>query len=190
MRKVVSIIAVLALASVAQATITHSVSSAPTVGLAGYTTYTVTMTTDVGVITGMDSSVDGPAINHVNPAGFPTGYMNYNAFFGAVDVSQDSQFLFMTGTADGQVASGRELEGPTQLSCAFAFMGGAGSSLAGPSLEMLQVCMPDAAGPATASGLMLIDGVEEQFAPFEIPEPASLALLGMGGLGVLLRRKR
>ena len=189
MKKIVSIIAVLALASVAQATITHSISSAPTVGLAGHTTYTVTMTTDVGVITGMDSSVDGPAINHVNPAGFPTGYMNYNAFFGAVDVSQDSQFLFMTGTADGQVASGRELEGPTLLSCAFAFMGGVGSSLAGPSLEMLQVCMPDDVA-STASGLMLIDGQEVDFNPFVIPEPASLALLGMGGLGVLLRRKR
>ena len=186
MKKIVSIIAVLAFATAAQAAVTTTVTSAPTVGLAGYTTYTVNFTTDVGVLTAVEADITGP-LNQRNPFGMPSIWMDSNGAMAAAgfDVSQDSQMLFLS--SDGPV--GLALESPTALHGAMAFL--AGSPYLVPSLDVVQVCVAD--GDSVVLGgftSVLVDGDAVEIPEMTIPEPASLALLGMGGFGVLLRRKR
>ena len=97
MRKITIFCAALLLsvASVANAAVMVTTESAATTGLAGFTTYTVTASSDVGAINGIDISFDG-AMNQVNPFTLATIFQDNNATFGGVgaDVSQDSQFLF------------------------------------------------------------------------------------------------
>src|SRR5262245_43404831 len=90
-----------ALAATSQAAIITSVSSSPTVGIAGMTTYSVTATAAAGEkIIGFDFVGGGGtygvtgAMNQINPAGQATVFNDNNGFFGFVgaDVSQDSQF--------------------------------------------------------------------------------------------------
>ncbi len=190
MKKIVSIIAVLAIATAAQAAVvfTHD-GGTPTVDLPGYTTYQVSITTDTGNITGFELTLtgNGDVLNQINPAGNASIFQDSNGFFGFVgaDVSQDTQFNFML--ADVTLVSSSESAG--SLTGIFALAGGTGSPLAAPSINVMQVCMPNGSY-GYLTGKVTV-GIEEVALtpPWPVPEPASLALLAVGGVSILARRK-
>ncbi len=187
MKKVVSIIAVLAIATAAQAAVvaTHDGGTA-TPGLSGFTTYEVTLTSDSGDLTGFEVEVNteaGSVLNHV--------FMGSSIFQDlniAIPVpAQDSQFNFLTSAITGDGAA--RAESATQLRAIFALAGGTGSPDAAAAINLLHITMPDG-DSAIFSGLVTVGVVEATFASITIPEPASLALLGMGGISMLIRRRR
>jgi hypothetical protein len=101
------------------AAITTTVTSAPTVGIAGYDTYTITATAAVGEkIIGFDFAggtygIAG-AMHQLNPAGNSTVFAdrNFDGFL-QIEVSQDSQFKVLTwhGTATNASESADLLKG-------------------------------------------------------------------------------
>lgn len=102
-----------------------STSSAPTVGIPGMTTYTLTAIAAAGEkVVGFDFvggtyGIYGP-LNQVNPFGLPTVFNDNNVLFlpAGKDVSQDTQFLVKS--TDG-IAINRS-ESANSLRAAFAFL--------------------------------------------------------------------
>jgi len=196
MRKaLVSIVALLAVAAMAQATLTVStpvLSSAPG-GDAGLETYALMVTTDTDVIAGFTAKITG-AVNQINPFGMPTILADNNAVILGTggDPLGDTQFPYMSA----DVATAPDLaESATGLEGSLAFLGGDASPLAGPTVTVAQVCVAD--GTSVSFGVTIVlyaggqqSGVEYIEGVIPIPEPATLALLAIGGVGVLIRRKR
>ncbi len=189
MKKVVSIIAVLAIATAAQAAVVGSYTSAPTAGLlTTHTTYEITLTADSGDLTGFEVSLTADAANQINPAGASI-FEDSNAFFvfvGALE-PQDTQFNLLLSEIS-HVSSSEGTSGVV-LAGAFALAGGTGSPDAAPAINIITLCMPNGSS-AVLSGKVTVGFDEVVFADLAIPEPASLALLGMGGISMLIRRKR
>ena len=85
-------------AASANAAVLITSTGTPTTDLPGYTTWTVSATSDSGSINGIDITFAG-AMNQVNPFGLATTFSNNNGAISGTGghVSQDSQFLFHSG---------------------------------------------------------------------------------------------
>lgn len=198
----VAAVVVLGCAATSQAGVLITRSDAPTVGLAGYTTVTLTATTDNGSqIHGFDFASQpsygffGP-MNQVNPAGVATVFDDFNFFFCFVcgQLTQDSQFKFNSSSVT--VPAGFASESNTKLRAIFA----SGVSL-GTSVPFVQLVIPEAASATVnyvgqiqtilGSGLPLDNNVSGSI-PVPIPEPASAALVGLvvAIIGGCCRRRR
>ena len=211
MKKVlVSVVAVLAIAAVAQATLTYSTTSAPTTPGGAFpppvpcTTYQLTLTEDNGMWpTGVTIDIgDGVTlVNQVNPMAAVTIFADNNFLITGLGgfLDQDSQFPYISvaGATQQVVPAGIPVESATQLFGNWALFGGtaAPNVVAGPSLLVAQVVIPTGASvPFSATVVEYDPGTNAWAATLNIsgviPEPATMALLTIGGLGVLLRRKR
>jgi hypothetical protein len=96
MKQIILAAACLLLASTARAEIIIEQIGIPIVGASG-TLWTITLgSTDPGeIIFGVDATFIGN-LHQVYPLGMETPFNNLNGFFGADDVSKDSQFLFQS----------------------------------------------------------------------------------------------
>jgi len=185
-----------ALAAVSHAA-SISISSAPTVGLAGMTTYTLTGTAAAGEkVVGFDFvggggayGITGP-LNQVNPFSLPTVFNDNNTLFvpAGKDVSQDSQFLVKS--TDGIAIT--PSESANALKGAFAFL--PANLPAGNSLAFVQL-VSDNPTAVHYNGTLTIrnQAGEDRLETFEgslIPEPATLGLLGLALVGFCGIRRR
>jgi hypothetical protein len=199
LRNILAVSMVLALAASTQAAIMTSLAIAPTVGVPGMNTYTLTAIAPAGEkIIGFDFvgggglfGFNGP-MNQINPVGQSTVFNDNNAFFPFVpaDTSADSQFKVKT--TEGIALNGAE--GANLLKGAFNYSAANVGALASNVWAFVQIATsnPEAVtfkGTLTVRNGQGVDRLE----PLEgaLPEPTTLALLCLGlagGLGVLRRR--
>ena len=218
MKKVlVSIVAMLAVVTAAHATLTYSVVGAPTTPGGAFPppvpcmTYQLTVTEDsgnwpIGISIAIGDPSPGPytLINQVNPMGQPTIYADNNPFITGMGgfIDQDSQFPYISaaGATQQVIPTAASSESSTLLYGDWAYFGGtlAPNVVAGPSMLVAQVVIPVGTQVPFSSTVVEYDPINFPNGPAAavinlsgiIPEPATLALLAIGGLGALLRRKR
>ena len=196
---------VLTLPAAAHAGVYETITSVPSVTDASYTVYTVTLNTDNGdYIVGWDGAItlnSGATLSQQNPFGNGTIFMDNNNLFqhdSSADLDLDSQYLFETSLKDAVdgVLVGSSSEDTTSLTAGFAMIAGRSNAHAGPVVPLAQVVLPTADGGAWASGTVVVRNAQDVPSPVQIafqvgvPEPATLALLSLGGLAMARRRRR
>ena len=180
-----AILAVLALAVTANAAITMNISAPEDLGN-GLCKYTISGTTDdAGYgINAVDATITGTLNQQVYPPFLPTSPLA-DDFAGAVDLSQDTHFLALAA----EVLQGRPAtESVGQLDGALAWT----AQPYPPSRDLIQVVVPCGSawdfrmevGAFSPTGGALTQSFEGS-----IPEPASLALMGLGAFGLIRRRR-
>lgn len=188
----------LSLVSVSQAQVYITYDASPTVGLAGYTTWTLKASTyDGRKIVGFDFASQpyygfgffGP-MNQVNPAGVPTIFQDANIFFWYVgaDVSQDSQFLFNTSAV--VVPAGFASESSRELRAVIY----SETSLGTTNVPFVQVVIPDDSVVSFHGTVTVSQRGDFYDVPvrgiWPIPEPATFSLVGMACIGLVGMRRR
>ncbi|MEQ9461728.1 MAG: PEP-CTERM sorting domain-containing protein [Phycisphaeraceae bacterium] len=180
MFKTVSALTVALAAASSASALSLEVTSAPTTGLAGYSTYTLTLVGD-GEFNAMNASFSGPLNQEVQ--GLSAQFQNDGllVFFPAL-AATDSFFTF-----DRPNLLVSATESDTSLEAVFAF----DSNRSAPfGLAQLVIADGDTVTATILGGVG--DGANDVI--FEgsvtevIPEPASAALLALGGLAALRRR--
>lgn len=168
------------------------VSSTPTDLGSGLTQYTFALSTesgDPGLIGGMDLTFTAANMNQVNPFTLPTIFQDNNTAFGGVPetVDEDSQFLF--DSSDLLLAPGVAAESGSLLTAAFALPAGS-AELPFAQRDIAQIVVPTGSAVAWSGRVTFANtGGQGQDVSGVIPEPSSLALLGLGSLLVARRRK-
>lgn len=179
----------LMIGSHASAVIVSSTSTDLGSGLTQYTFALSTESGDPGLIGGMDLTFTAANMNQVNPFTLPTIFQNNNAVFGSVPetVGEDSQFLFDSG--DLLLAPGVAAESGSLLTAAFALPDGS-AELPFAQRDIAQIVVPTGSAVAWSGRVTFANtGGQGQDVSGVIPEPSSLALLGLGSLLVARRRK-
>lgn len=167
----------------------------PTVGLSGYGTFTVSLvsTNPNEIIHGVDAQFVGP-MNHVNPLGMATPFNNLNGFFGAADVSQDSQFLFNSNNLSPPAL--RVVETDTLLAAAITNLPGATGG-DGTIVPLAQIAINYRGNLDTRLSIDLRDREGRSIGNPTIsgcvycgPEPTGVSLLSIGLIGLFSVRQR
>ena len=192
MRKIVLGVTALLLFLVgsAKASILVSTTSQATPGLAGYRTWTVTLSTDVDLLSTVDAKFNSAVMNQVNPFGvLATIFQDNNAAFPSVpaNVLQDSQFSFNSTTeALLVVPAPTTLESSTQLSSAFTgFTPFVSRAIAQIVIPTTEVATYDITGVTRDNTEYRLQGTISA-----VPEPSSIVLAGLGIVGLLFWRRR
>lgn len=181
--------AVLAPAALAPAAVSVNVTSAPTTDMPNFTTYTLQLVSDSGDIAAVDfgSSTFGffGPMNQVNPSGAETVFSDFNAFFG-VAVDQDSQFLVTSSDVIVVSNPAARSESASDLQAAFDLP----PADQVPTFDLAQIVVPND-GVVSYSGNVAAGGQDFLVSgALAIPEPGTLALLGLGGLAMATRRRQ
>lgn len=204
MKKISAVLVVLVLAGVASAGLDVGISSQQIVQVGGedYTVLTINATEDSGIgvnafrggfldaevsmnqVGAFDGAMDTPTMDNV-------GYLTPE------EAAIDTHFLFEGDDLITVVSPSEELDGTT-ISGDFAF-----PDFKGADVPLIQIALADAytdplwMDDEATTGLIEYDiytagpGLPETgFSGFIVPEPATMTLLAIGGLGALIRRKR
>ena len=176
MRTLVAAIAILAAVSVAGATTTISgVAKAP---MAGGTAWQVTLNSDVDW-TNARITIDLTAGSLIDPIGFNshiTGFNDLDTWVDAASPSDANTAVIVNTLEGGEVLDWSWYDSTTD---------GAQTWLAANI-----ILTDDAVGMAYLENYDVSAPGVAQLDSFPIPEPATLALLGFGAFGLLLRRRR
>ena len=194
-----AVLGVLLMAVSSRAAIMTSKASSPTVGLPGFSTWTLTAEAGAGEkIIGFDFSGGGGTygllgpMNQVNPVGQPTVFQDNNAFFPFVpaDVSADAQFRVLStkGIAINPSESANSLKAAFNYNA--ANIGDAAQSWTFVQVPISGLNMVNFRGTLTVSGTAG-NRLEEVAGFLGIPEPSTVALLSLGLVGAfgLIRRR-
>ncbi len=198
MRKICAVLIVLACTSLANASVIGTWDDGVAVTNAGFTgtRYTLTLTSDEGLISAIDLKI--VATDYFYNEQYREGRIFKSGPASSYDV--DTCFLFLSSGLT-IVKSGEDDVTPpdeewlktSNLYAAFSFTNGVGSFASAP---VLQVIVPTGVTPTLADLWNTNDSLNKAYVVAGgkkvaiTPEPATLSLIGLGGLALLRRRRK